>query len=47
MEEHYSKINESNENNLVNQTNAKNSAKEIARPGISPKNTYTTKAPKK
>lgn len=47
MEEHYSKISESNENNLVNQSNTKNAAKEIARPGIPPKNTYTTKAPKK
>jgi len=47
LEEHYEKVNKNNENNLVNQSNTKNLSKEIARPSISPKNVYSTKAPKK
>jgi hypothetical protein len=47
MEEHYDKVNKSKDNDLTNQSPNKKSAVEVARPGISPRTVYSTKAPKK
>ena len=47
MEEHYDKVNKSKDSDLTNQSPTKKSAAEVARPGISPRTVYSTKAPKK
>jgi hypothetical protein len=47
MEEHYDKVNKSKDSDLTNQSPNKKSTAEVARPGISPRTVYSTKAPKK